>query len=186
MLISNWVVKIGRLYQASEGKGLNFSNVVPRVSWNNDFYYLVFPEQFRIFRELVTLPIKLFERPLKSEAFVHAQIANLVMSPEIHWLSLTREISILPFFNSLYEPETLLRILLEKCRWLLTSSTSARDFLWKLFLVCKLHSSRMTKLMTLSFVSFYQELSLAWYSASYNRGKLKVQQAALSPTTSCM
>ena len=49
MLISSWVVKIGRLYQAHEGKGLNFLNVVPRVSWNNDFYYLIFPEQFRIF-----------------------------------------------------------------------------------------------------------------------------------------
>ena len=40
--------------------------------------------------------------------------------------------------------------------WLMTFSTSSSDFLWKLSLACKLHTSQVTKLMMSSSGSFYR------------------------------
>ena len=63
----------------------------------------------------------------------------------------------------------------------MTLSTCSRNFVWKWFLVCKLHIIQVTKGMTSSIVSFYQGLSLVQVSNSYPTWKLQFQEVSALP-----
>ena len=63
------------------------------------------------------------------------------------------------FFNFLicYEVKTYTGNTLGKRIWLVTSSVWSRDFLWKWFLICKVHRSHVAKVTMSSIISFCLE-----------------------------
>ena len=80
----------------------------------------------------------------------------------IYWQIFALKIQAYSFLASWYGMKfnLALGILLNKWSWLLMSLTWSRYFVWKWFVVCKLHVSHLTEVMTPYIFSFYEELSL--------------------------
>lgn len=86
-----------------------------------------------------------------------------LISPIIYWSSFSWKLSSTSIYSTLWHVmkfKPTLGIPQNKWSWLVASSTWSYGFVWKLFLVSKLHSGHMIKVTKSSIASFCEGLSL--------------------------